>query len=108
MFDLFDLVWGLRNTDEHGVDPETQRMVRKARCERAIHRLYSLGEELPHRERHPFRDLIDTLLSKSVSSQELWISKTDEFLPLARKRVKNLADNKQRSLTEFFVHCLSF
>jgi hypothetical protein len=25
MFDLFDLVWGLRNADEHGVDPETQR-----------------------------------------------------------------------------------
>jgi hypothetical protein len=108
MFDLFDLVWGLRNANEHGVDPETQRMVRKARCERAIHRLYSLGVDLPHDERHPFKDSIDTLLSKSVSSQELWISKTEEFLPLARKRVKNCADNKQRSLTEFFVRRHSF
>jgi hypothetical protein len=40
MFDLFDLVWGLRNADEHGADPETQRMVRKARCKRAVHRLF--------------------------------------------------------------------
>jgi hypothetical protein len=83
-------------------------MVRRAWCERAIHRLYSLGADLPHRERHPFKDSIDTLLSKSVSSQELWISKTEEFLPLARKRVKNLADNQQRSLTEFFVRRHSF
>jgi hypothetical protein len=30
MFDLFDLAWGLRNADEHGVDLETQRMIRLA------------------------------------------------------------------------------
>jgi hypothetical protein len=88
MFDLFDLVWGLRIADEHGVDPETQQnMVRKAWCEHAVHRLYSLGEKLPIDERHPFRDSIATLLSKLVSAQELWISKTEEFLLLARKRV---------------------
>jgi hypothetical protein len=70
MFDLlFDLVWGLRNVDEHGADPETQRMVRKARCERAVHRLFSLGESLPYHERHPFRDPIAMILSKSA--QEL-------------------------------------
>jgi hypothetical protein len=40
MFNLFDLVWGLRNADEYGVDPETQRIVRKARCERAVHRRF--------------------------------------------------------------------
>jgi hypothetical protein len=101
MFDLFDLVWGLRNADDHGVDPETQRMVCKARCERAVHRLFSLGDKLPHHELHPFRDPIDTLLSKSVSAQELWISKTEEFLPLARKRVKRLANKGQHSMTEF-------
>jgi hypothetical protein len=47
MFDLFDLAWGLRNADEHGVDHETQRMIRLAKCERAIRRLYHSGESLP-------------------------------------------------------------
>jgi hypothetical protein len=28
---MFDLAWGLRNDNEHGVDPETQRMIRLAR-----------------------------------------------------------------------------
>jgi hypothetical protein len=56
MFELFDLAWGLRNADEHGVDLETQRMIRLAKCERAIRRLYHAGESLPLHERHPFRD----------------------------------------------------
>jgi hypothetical protein len=108
MFDLFDLEWGLRNADEHGADPETQRMVRKARCERAVHRLFPLGESLPYHEPHPFRDPIDMILSKSVSAQELWISKTKQFLPLVRKRVKLLANKGQRSLTELFVRRRTF
>jgi hypothetical protein len=33
MFELFDMAWGLRNADEHGVDLETQRMIRLAKCE---------------------------------------------------------------------------
>jgi hypothetical protein len=77
-------------------------MVCKARCERAVHRIFSLGDSLPYHERHPFRDPIAMILSKSVSAQELWISKTEQFLPLARKRVKFLANKGQRSLTEFF------
>jgi hypothetical protein len=57
MFNLFDLAWGLRNADEHGIDLETQRMIRLAKCERAIRRLYHAGESLPHHERHdPFRE----------------------------------------------------
>jgi hypothetical protein len=48
MFDLFDLAWGMRNADEHGVDLETQRLIRLAKCERAIRRLYSAGASLPH------------------------------------------------------------
>jgi hypothetical protein len=47
-------------------------------------------------------------LSKSVSTQELWISKTEQFLPLARKPVKLLANKGQRSLTEFFGCRLTF
>ncbi len=82
MFDLFDLLCGLRNADEHGVDPEAQRMVHKVRCECAVHRRLSLREALPYDERHPFRDPIDTILSKSVSAQELGISKTEQFLPV--------------------------
>ncbi len=77
-------------------------MIRKARCERAVYRLFFLGEELPSYERHPFRDPIDFILSKSVSAQELWISKTEQFLPLARKRVKDLAQKQQRPMTGLF------
>jgi hypothetical protein len=40
MFDLFDLAWGLHNDNEHGADPETQRMIRLAKAERAIRRRY--------------------------------------------------------------------
>jgi hypothetical protein len=35
---MFDLAWGLRNANEHGVDPETQRMIRLAKAERAKYR----------------------------------------------------------------------
>jgi hypothetical protein len=30
MFELFDLAWGMRDTNKHGVDPETRRMIRLA------------------------------------------------------------------------------
>jgi hypothetical protein len=85
-------------------------MVRKVRCERAIHRLFSLRETFSHMSdmAHPFRDLTDMILSKSVSSQEFWISKTEQFLPLARKRVQSLANKGQHSFTEFYGRRHSF
>jgi hypothetical protein len=82
------LAWGLRNADEHGADLETQRMVRLAKCERAIHRLYHKGESLSLHERHPFRDPMEETLSKSVSDQERWVSMTEAFLQAATRRVK--------------------
>jgi hypothetical protein len=53
MFDLFDLAWGLRNDNEHGADPETQRMIRLAKAERAICRLYRAIDTLPSHDRFP-------------------------------------------------------
>jgi hypothetical protein len=50
------LAWGMRNADEHGADLETQRLIRLAKCERAIRRLYRAGESLSHHESHPFRN----------------------------------------------------
>jgi hypothetical protein len=55
MFDLFDLAWGLRNDNEHGADPETQRMIRLAKAKRAIRRLYRAIYTLPSYERFPFK-----------------------------------------------------
>jgi ribonuclease HI len=102
MFDLFDLAWGLRNADVHGVDLETQRMIRLAKCERAIRRLYHSGESLPHHERHPFRDPMEALLSKSVTDQERWVSMTEDYLPIAKRRIKRHEKQNQRSIKEFF------
>ena len=101
MFDLFDLAWGMRNADEHGVDLETQRLIRLAKCERAIRRLYHAGESLPPHERHPFRDPMEDVLSKSLCQQERWVTLTDEYLPAAKKRVKNRQQTGQHSLTAF-------
>ena len=102
IFDLFDLVWGLRNADAHGAEPETQRLIQQAKNERAIRRLYDKGLALPYCERHPFRQPMATLLASSVRDQELWITNTEWFLPRALKRAKKRIDSNQRALTEFF------
>jgi hypothetical protein len=44
MFDLFDLACEMRNADEHGADLETQKLIRLAKCERVIRRLYRSGD----------------------------------------------------------------
>jgi hypothetical protein len=60
MFDLFDLAWGHQNADE------TQHMIRLAKCERAIRCLYHAGgASLPHHDRHPFRDPMEVVLTKT-------------------------------------------
>jgi hypothetical protein len=102
IYDLFDLVWGLRNADEHGAEPETQRLIQQAKNERAIRRLYDKGLSLPYCERHPFRQPMAILLASSVCDQELWITQTEWFLPRALKRAKKRIDSNQRALTEFF------
>lgn len=101
IFDLFDLVWGLRNADEHGAEPETQRLIQHAKNERAIRRLYDKSLALPYCERHPFRQPMATLLASSVCDQELWITQTEWFLPRALKRAKKRVESNQRALTEF-------
>jgi hypothetical protein len=102
MFELFDLVWGLRNADEHGADPETQRLIRLAKCDRAIRRLYLQGEDLPHHERQAFRDPMEDLLAKSVSVQERWVTLTTDLLPKIKKRLAKLQKNEQHSLKEYY------
>jgi hypothetical protein len=101
MFDLFDLAWGMRNADEHGADPETQRLIRSSKCERAIRRLYRAGESLPPHERYPFRDPIEDVLSRTLCQQERWVSLTEEYLPGAAKRAKDLKQTGQHAIPEY-------
>ena len=100
---LFESLWGLRNDDEHGVDFETQWLVRETRCERAIRRLYNKGEELPFCERHPFRDPMEDLLARPVTDKEMWISSTERYLPKAFRRIRKWRKDKQPAITEFFT-----
>jgi hypothetical protein len=88
MFDLFEVAWGLRNATEHGAGPDTQRMIRLAKAERAIRRLYRAIDKLPPHERFPFSDPTEDLLATSVSTQERWVSLTEAYLPKAFKRIK--------------------
>jgi hypothetical protein len=102
MFDLFELAWGLRNADEHGADLETQRMIRLANAERAIRRLYREGHSLPTYDRFPFNDPMEDILTKTVSSQESWITKTEAFLPKAFRRIKERKKMQNHSLPEYY------
>ena len=98
---MFDLLWGIRNADEHGADDETQRLIRISKCERAIRRLYDKGEELPYAERHPFRDALEDLLQQPVHAQELWIDKTEVYLRNAFQRARARPWG-QPAMTNFF------
>ena len=100
-YSLFDDLWNLRNKIQHGADPVTQRQIRLAKCERAIRRLYAAASNLPYCERHPFRDSIETLLSTTLFDQELWISKTETYLPKAYRRAAKRG-NSQPAITEYF------
>jgi hypothetical protein len=71
MFDLFDLAWGLGNTDEHGVDLETQRMIRSAMCEWAIRRIYHTSENLPVIKVTPFVNRWMTYFQNLSASKKL-------------------------------------
>jgi hypothetical protein len=84
----FDLAWGLRNDNEHGAEPETQRMIRLAKAEWAIRRLYRAIDELPSHERFPFSDPMEGLLAETASTQERWVSDTEAYLPKAFKCIK--------------------
>jgi hypothetical protein len=85
MFDMFDLVWGLRIGSI------------------LLERNYRLMSDIPSWIR-----LLPFSQNLSVSAQEHWISKAEEFLPLARKRLQNLANKGQHSITEFIGRRHSF
>jgi hypothetical protein len=104
IFDFASYVWDLRNATEHGADTQAQRQIRLVQCERTIRRLYARSSELPDGETHPFRELMQSLLDRPVSAQELWITKTVPFLRLAFRRAKKRTKTKQRAITKFF-HC---
>jgi hypothetical protein len=101
-FDLFELLWGLCNEQEHRADPESQTLIRRTNCERAIRRLYHQGSSLPYGEKHLFCTDIDELLAQPVLNQELWISKTEASLPGAFSRSRKSAKDCQPLLTAFF------
>ena len=100
-FSLFDDLWKLRNQSQHGADPTTQRRIRLERCERAIRRLYDVSSSLPYHERHPFRDPIESLLSAPLFDQEMWVEKTEAYLPKAFRRAAKRG-NSQKAITEYF------
>jgi hypothetical protein len=104
MFDLFEVARGLCNATEHGADPDTQRMIRLAKAERAIRRLYRAIDELPSHERFPFSDPMEDLLAANVSTQERWVSLTEAFLPIAFKRIKKQDKIHNHSLEEYGFH----
>jgi hypothetical protein len=54
VLDLFGVAWGMRNETEHGADLETQRMIRLAKRERAIRRLFHESVPLLFRIGIPF------------------------------------------------------
>ena len=87
-YDLFEHICGLRNADEQGTDIDTQRLIRVSKCKQAIRRLYDKGENLPYAERHPFRAPIEDLLQQPVLNQELWITKTGDYLVKAFKQAR--------------------
>jgi hypothetical protein len=72
-------------------------MIRLAGAERAIRRLYREGDSLPTYDRFPFRDPMEDVLTRTVSSQERWITKTEAFLPKALRRIKTLKSNSSCS-----------
>jgi hypothetical protein len=85
IFELFDLVWGLRNEDEHGIEPVTQRLIKLAKCECAIWHLYEKSIALPYCEEHPFRQpSMVTLLARSL------------------KRARQRTATNQHAITEFY------
>ena len=101
-YELFDFIWRLRNADEHGSDAETERLIRRSKCERAIRRLYTSGKDLPPVEQHPFRAPMEDLLACTTSDQELWITKTEAYLQKAFKRARDRPTG-QTALTQFFA-----
>jgi hypothetical protein len=101
MFDLFEVTWGLRNDTEHGADPDTQRMIRLAKAERSIRRLYRAIDELPSHERFPFSDPMEDLLATTLSTQERWVSLTEAYLPIAFKRINKQDNDSHDSLEEY-------
>jgi hypothetical protein len=101
MFDLFELAWGLRNDTEHGAGLESQRMIRLAKAERAIRRLYRAIDELPSHERFPFSDPMEDLLATTGSTQERWVSDTEAYLPKAFRRINNQKKRRNHALEEY-------
>jgi hypothetical protein len=66
-------------------------MIRLAKCERAIRRLYHAGESLPHHERHPFRDPMEVVRSGVTLGQY------DLRLPTSRKAAAGQSTEKEES-----------
>ena len=99
----FVSVWGLRNKVQHGESPEDERRIRSVTADRAIRRLYDMGRDLSHCERHPFRLSIADLLAKTLAEKELWVQLTEAFLPKAFRRQQQRDKKGQRTITEYFV-----
>jgi hypothetical protein len=105
MFNLFEVAWGLRNDTEYGADPDTQRMIRLAKAERAIRRLQRAIDTLPWHERSPFSDPIEDILFKNASTQERWVTDTETYLPKALLQIKKHEKMRNHSHGFYGTEC---
>lgn len=101
-FELFESIWTLRNKVQHGDTPEEERQIRSAAADRAIQRLFDMGRDLSHCERHPFRLSMEDILAKNLAEKELWVKLTEAYLPKAFRRQKERDQKGQRTVDEFF------
>jgi hypothetical protein len=77
-------------------------MIRLATAERVIRRLYREGDSLPTHERFPFNDPVKDILTKTVSSQESWTTKTAAYLPKSLRRIKSREMMHNHSIREYY------
>jgi len=94
-FSYFEKIWNIRNRQEHGEDEATQRRISLEKCARTIRAMYRKNQELPHGEKHAFKDDIESILGKTLSAQELWITLTKPLLMKALRRVATLPPGQQ-------------
>jgi hypothetical protein len=92
-------IW--RNDNENGAEPETQSMIRLAKAEWAIRRLYRAIDELPSHERFPFSYPMEDVFAETASTQESWVPDTEAYLPKAFTRIKKQEKMNNHALEEY-------
>jgi len=101
-FDVFELVWKLRNDVQFGNTDEMKAVVRSNEADRTMRRLCVESQQLPMHERHPFQASRASVLESELSDKERWVLLTTKHVKAARKRAAKNGEDGQRSVTECF------